>query len=314
MNRRVAVLVGLSLPAAACAIAALDYTGKSCPCPDPAWVCNKSAGGAGVCERADTADGGTPDGGASDGAPTGDGGAGANDAPLDASWCDVNAPDAFFCCDFDHETALTNDWIQQKDPLGTTLDNSVYESPHHSLRAAPPSPVADGAAYTAYVVPLQVIPWQTPVTALHFGFDLRVGDVPAPESFVTVAQVGLVFPDASDGLPQRSLALLVYNNSAVLQEQITLADGGRASQAFGNMPLNRGPGAWYRLEIDVALDSDAGAGQCSVLIDTLPELPDASLTPGWTSQLPYIAAGLVFSHGPLPDASVNIDNITLDIH
>jgi hypothetical protein len=315
MNRRLAVLLGLSLSAAACAIATLDYTGKTCPCPGPSWVCNESAG---VCERAGAADGGTPDGGTPEGsqdaAPIGDGDAGSTDGPLDGSWCMVNAPDAFFCGDFDEEKSLGSGWSQEKDPAGTTLDTKVYSSPFQSLRAAPPSPVASGAAYTAYVVPIQVTPWVTPATALHFGFDLQVGDVPDAGSFVSVAELGLVFPDASDGLPQRSLALLVYDDSAVLQEQITLPDGGKASQAFRNMPLTAGPGAWYRVAIDVALDSDAGAGQCSVHIGTNLELTPTPLTPGWTSQLPYIALGLVFSHGPLPDASVNIDNVTLDIH
>jgi len=304
-GRVAALLLGLSLAVAACAIAALDYTGKTCPCPAP-WSCDEDAG---VCRNTSGGGGGPPDGATDANADTGstDGGL---DAPNDASWCQLNAPDAYFCCDFDHEKQLIDDeWLREQNP-GTTLDTMVYKSPFQSLRAAPPSVVPDGGTYAAYV---RQPPSTVPATALHLGFDLLVGDVP-DGAFVTVAQLGLAPPDASITPPPRSLAILVYGNGAYVQEQVLLADGGKATNTWmtTSAPAT-GTGTWSHVEIDVVLDSDAGTGMCSLLVDSTQAL-SKQLTPGWTSEPSTMAVGLIYSQGPLVDASVNIDNVTWYVH
>jgi hypothetical protein len=326
MRARVAALLVLGLPAVACAVAALDYTGKTCPCPAP-WTCNAATN---LCENVGAEGGAHPDGGAADAgpdattdspvAPGADAEAGTSetgptdaglDAATDATWCRLNAPDAFYCCDFDEGGSLLDFVIPELDPDGSSLDTTVYESTPHSLRAASPSPIADGGTYAAYVEPY---PWSKDASspsALHLGFHLLVSDLPAGNSFVTVSELGIL-PNGPATPPPRSVQLIVHDVDVFVQEQLISADGGKVVN-LTQVPTAPLAGAgWQRVTMDLAFDSDAGPGTCLVTIG--PNQKSVPLTAGWTSATPALAFGLVYANGPLPDASVNVDNVTLDIH
>lgn len=307
--RRLAVLVMLAVPAAACAIAALDYTGKPCPCPD-GWSCVKPAG---TCTSGSAGDGGPDasidhmapaDGMAPDDAMTPDAPDAPPDGGIEATWCQQKYPDLSTCWDFDEDATTLSpyDLTPTGDPSGTSLDTQLSFSPPRSLLGQRPSS-PDGGSYAAYA---QTNALPSATNGMHLQFQIHVDNVTPAVPFVTVAQL-YIGANTKSG---RSLGLLFYpSEAAALQEQVYTPDGGRPVYGYANNQ-SLGPG-WHAVKLDVSFDTDASVGSATLSIDMLPSLK-ISLQPGWATGLPTLQAGIVFGPAGLAQATaVHFDDVVL---
>jgi hypothetical protein len=307
--KRPILFLGVAATAGACVIAAVDYTGKPCPCPT-GWMCSR-----GVCAPSTDAAGGH------DGSPPADASLDATsdalrDAPSDAgprdgSWCSLNAPDAFFCCDFDEKGGIYScGWFPGgTDQDATSIDRDQWSSPPASLLSRAPGPIADGGVFSSYVSQ----GWTADAavaTALHFAFEFLVEPVSNGPVWVTPAGLTLVYPGEGGTQNTRTVGVLIYGDKMAFQELI-YADGKKNAYNQVDEALPP-PGSWNRITFDVTLESDAGPATCTVT-DSAGAKFTRTLQPGWTPGHPQIAVGLTYAFGPQSAPSVNIDNVTLDI-
>jgi hypothetical protein len=313
IRRAIACLIVTFMTSAACVIAAVDLSGKSCPCPG-GWVCTSSN----VCELADATS-------QRDGTQAHDTGpfeashdattdAGHEGSPrdagsLDGSWCHRMAPDAFFCCDFD-DGSIGCEWTPKgtADAPNVTVDPNDASSPPFSLLAASPTPLFDGQVFNAYVS--QDWPDST-ATALHFAYDLSIAPVTPGNVWGTTSEINLVSPPQAGGA-SRSLLLLVYSDHLTLQERIYTDAGGRTTGGGGQtdaLPLSPG---WQRINLDVSLDPNAA---CTVTIAGQPVagLTAVPLEAGWSPGYPQVDIGITYAKGAQSAPWVKIDNVTLYI-
>jgi hypothetical protein len=297
--RRGFLACGLSaLVAAACVIGSVSDQGKPCPCPPGgAWSCVR-----GVCEPIAQTDAGMDSAG-SDSSP------GDADAPTDAgpkSWCSQNAPDAFFCCDFDEDASLTSDWQFVDSGAITIDDGDKPPSPPLAMLVDPGGAIEGG--YSAYVENTWL---GNTATALHLSYDLYYSGF-STGAFVTTSQIDLSPNDA--GLASaRFLGLLVYPDKASLQEHFPPLKGGPQHTLDNGEKFKLGQ--WLHITLDVVLEEnqpDAARATCVVTVNDASS-GEVRLEAGWRAGSPTLVMGMPFSQGQ-PNPTVRIDNVTFDIH
>ncbi len=307
--KRALVFLLVAVASASCVIAAIDLSGKPCPCPT-GWTCSPQ----GFCEPATEAGVG-PDGSR----PADASSEAMADAPLrdaltdagrhDASWCSRNAPDAFFCCDFDEPGGLASCVLLNRgsDPGATSIDHDQWSSPPASLLAHAPGPLADGATFSSYALRNWTTDGST-AAAIHFAYDVLI--TAGPDEQVAPGGPALLYPNDAGKPTQRQVGILVYPSMALFQEQVYTGSSGHT---VNEQNLPQLPPGWNRIAYDITLESDSGPATCTVTIADAGVLDATPLSPGWTPGQPQLAVGIAYAPGPQSAPSVNIDNVTLDI-
>jgi hypothetical protein len=298
----------IAVAGVACTIAALDYSGKSCPCPS-GWTCDTSSGDAGVC-RTSALQG---DAGGGTDAPPDEAAADAHadsplDAPAEGSWCSVHAPGAFFCDDFDEEDGFGGKWSVAGNGGTASLDDALAVSPPNSLSAVSNGAVvaADASDGTVLGGPMACLTAQTPsatATAVHLQFDAYL---PELQPIGDASGVYLTLVNLSVG--GRTIDMLLYTDGLRLQE----SDPGSHQTHLAPPPS----GAWTRVWLNISFGTSTATVKYATPPGDIPTVPDAgsrSLDEPWDSGTPSLQIGLCWASATQSQVTIHLDDIVFDI-
>lgn len=219
---------------------------------------------------------------------------GGPDAPNDGgpkTWCQLNAPTATFCDDFDTDPPLSQ-WTPVNGAGGTSgIANQLSQSAPRSLHAMTPS-IANVTASARLEYSKAITPTKYVLEA-----DLYLDSNVAPFDGGSTSNPNVLQLDFGNGF---AAAIVVKPTAGV-------ASFAALGQLVANLTIPFAAKAWHHAKIDVT--RNGSTYDVKATVDNVPYAQN-----GISSQLPAstkVYTGLVSVAGPMPALDLYVDNVVL---